>query len=89
MFKKMKTLRDVPQIDEENFIFSIGRLRLAPGDVVVLKSPYALDKDQVSYIRERAMTFLSGAGLKNHVLVLTADTDIGVIRPEGPPDAAA
>jgi len=76
MFEKLKTLRGTPQIDDDKLIFSIGRLRLAPGDIVVLTTPLLLDRDQVTALRERAEKFLPP---ENKVMILTGDMDVGVI----------
>jgi len=78
MFNRLKTTRDVPQIDDDKLVFAIGRLRLAPEDILVLTTPLLLDKEQVAAIRERAQAFVPN----NTVMILTGDMGVGVITPD-------
>ena len=58
-------------------IEEVRRLRLDPGDILVLKAPNVLTAEQCEEIRKQ----LEGEFPDNRVLVMTADFDLEVVTP--------
>jgi len=71
--KMLETLFE--KIGDDKLAFSVGRLRLEPGDIVVLKTDLMLDRDQHRAIRDRAQDIIRN----NEVMILTHGFDIGVM----------
>lgn len=55
----------------------ISRVRMHPGDVVIIRVPDRLTVTQVNVLRERVATFFPG----HEVLVLDGGLDLQVARP--------
>jgi len=68
-----------PKIDDEKLLFAIGKLTLAPGDIIVLKTDLMLDKDQITALYERARKSFPD----NEVTILSHGIDIAILSKEG------
>jgi hypothetical protein len=69
-------LRELAEkIPDDKLLFAVGRIRLEPGDILVVKTKLLLDKDQIAYISEQVRNFVPD----NRVMVLTADLDLAVL----------
>jgi len=75
----MKWPKVNPKIDDDKLLFAIGKLTVAPGDLVVLKTDLHLDKDQAQMLYERAKHFIHS----NEVLILSHGIDIAILSKEG------
>jgi hypothetical protein len=69
-------------LDDEQFIYRIGKLSLGPDDVIVIKSDRVFDKDQVTFLRDRMREQLLAAGFDNKVLMLTYGLELQIIEKE-------
>ena len=62
--------------------YSVGKLELKPGDVIVAKTDLMLDRDEVMALRDRFHEYLIAVGIENKCMVLTHGIKIAVIRKE-------
>jgi hypothetical protein len=79
MFDKTKNPSPKPKID---FIQSFGKLELKDGDIIVLKSPKALGRKDITNLKIFFETFLKKLPVKIKTIVLEDGLDIGILRPE-------
>jgi hypothetical protein len=70
------------QLDDDQFIYRIGKLALGPNDVVLLKTEMALTRDQVQYLADRMRLQLQRAGFNNEVVFMTCGIDLKIIEKE-------
>ena len=69
-------------LDDEQFIYRIGKLSLAPNDMVVIKTDMRLDKDQIMYLQDWANRQLHAAGFYNKVIILTCGFELQIVEKE-------
>jgi hypothetical protein len=60
----------------------LTRLKLAPGDILVMRSEGPLSQDQVAVIKRLMVDSLEAAGLANQVWVLDGRLELAVLSPE-------
>ena len=68
-----------PKIDNDKLLFAIGKLTLAPGDIVVLRTELMLDKEQATMLMERGKKYFPD----NEVMLLSHGMDIAILSKEG------
>jgi hypothetical protein len=68
--------------DDNEFIYRIGKLSLGPNDVVLIMTDLMLDKEQVTFVRERVHDQLKAAGFDNKVLILTSGFKLQIVEKE-------
>ena len=70
------------QLDDDQFIYRIGKLSLGPNDVVVVRTELMLDKDQTQHLVDSMRFQLKRAGFDNEVIFMTCGLDVKIIEKE-------
>lgn len=67
-------------MDDEKFIYRVGKLSLGPRDVVVLKCEVVLSKEQADRLHDQAKAKLETAGIDNPVVIVAAGLELQIIE---------
>jgi hypothetical protein len=69
-------------MNDDTFIYRIGKLSLAHDDVVLIKTDMVLDKEQARQVHDNVAQVLVKAGYYNEVMVLSAGVELEVLTKE-------